>query len=1658
MSTLSKTCTRFIKHLLEGLVLLVVLVGVVALVLMLTIDDQLSRRAETAMEVMLPGFEVSIGSATRVEGRGLLFRDVRIYAAVEQRSETDSTDDHTTSVPPRTAPELSIFSRFSLQRRQRHHPIIEVEQLQLACPTDWELLLTNQVLIDEIHLQHPILRKRHLLDGRDSVDAIIAAVSKRSGGTAIAPRKIRIEAGTIEFFDPNQYPIDPDEIGVPRWSINDVSLDLTRTPEEAAEADSDTKQNGTGTDSDAEKGSENPNASTDSGTNLSMDISKDSTEFAASTLASILPTFSTHHSPETTPPRTYAVTHTAMRPSTPPPPISTTVPMAADQISAEDDSERSVQWVRNIWRAPDDGTAPIASDPSVPNVTPPAPSSSVGNAFDSAMTQESTKPNTPVPSAAPAPNAVPTPDTTTTSATTNESESNSANAATSSTESATPPETPSRPSKWNAKLQFSTDFLKSASLEIDIDPQHGIGTLRGEILALQLTESLFNVCNLPPATQQTLSASIAGSCDLRISATLPADGALDWKLETRYQGFYRHPQCSQPFDHIDAACVLTPQQFDLQRFKAQWGAASVDCSGQSDVYTEQLQVLIAQTLQSYFPSPKPTHATSQPTEITPAAAVISASASPPVPAADTAPSLSPSDGSLAHMAFRPTMSESETPLAATDGETPTSEQTVLQQVIAYLTSGVFHFQLANLELSPELRGWLPPQQQQLWDSYQPAGMVNLQGTIQGQNGSWKPRLEATLNSFAFQDPRFPYRLHNGTGQASLTPEELSLEIVAHAENRPVSIQGHLTHPLHHPAGTFRITAEKLPIDEPMFRAIPDSVEETIRMLGLQGSFDIDSSFTYLGNGEKPQTEITLNSGDIRFCYEKFPYEINHATASATFKNAVWNVNAIGYRGNQQVIGHVQIEPEHTEANPSEPTAPNTPTSGTTPVRYCITMQINGKDVALDDELRGALPETPRRIWDDLRPRGSTNLSVAMTYHTGSKAPELQILANDWSDTTTLEPVSFPYRVDQIAGEFVYQNGSVQFRHFSAMHNSTRIQCDAEIFFSDNGSWSFAGKNLSVERLCFDSSLIQALPPSLRSTIWSLRPTGAFQLRGGPSGVSFNHTPTDDGGTSWVAKWDLFIDSQGNSLHMGIPVENIFGSVRVQGSATTGYHLSHGEMDFDSLFCKGIQLTQVRGPFMIENERISFGTAIPNITNAPLQQKIPNIIPLAGTKESQSLAGATIILPDTVQSPPPSSPDISSQATDGHLITPLPTEWNTSSSPERSELTHTAYAIPLPAPPETTTSPSGRPTIPPPPMAAQTLELAPWNHSTTGMATNGTTTPSVISSSSTPSSSSTLGIPNFPTTQTSGANPVPTNPTLANPATNTPLVTTRSNTISNTVEPSPTAVVPADATTRLRSTSTIGGSTNAVTPWNSPTSPTNTVSPYVPTFDSSALPFSMTQTNRAVTALLAGGVLNCSGSIRTGDIPVYQLTLSLRNANLAWLIGTQLEGRQSIAGQLSLDARFAGEGVSIGNLTGIGHLHLDNADIQSLPVVFSMVQKSSDSSEKQTTFHSVDVDFEMRRSQIQMKHIELCGDTLSFLGNGYWILPSEIQLAFYSLIGRPDRQIPLVGPLLGDASRRLMEIQVSGTIDQPKIETQALPVLTAAIEQFQNSLQSNRRSP
>ena len=67
------------------------------------------------------------------------------------------------------------------------------------------------------------------------------------------------------------------------------------------------------------------------------------------------------------------------------------------------------------------------------------------------------------------------------------------------------------------------------------------------------------------------------------------------------------------------------------------------------------------------------------------------------------------------------------------------------------------------------------------------------------------------------------------------------------------------------------------------------------------------------------------------------------------------------------------------------------------------------------------------------------------------------------------------------------------------------------------------------------------------------------------------------------------------------------------------------------------------------------------------------------------------------------------------------------------------------------------------------------------------------------------------------------------------------------------------------------------------------------------------------------------------------------------------------------------------------------------------------------------------------------------------LKSQVALTFYSVMGRNDKKIPIISPLLHMTGRQIMLISMKGPIQNPEITTQPLPALNMAIQQMEEEL-------
>jgi hypothetical protein len=202
----------------------------------------------------------------------------------------------------------------------------------------------------------------------------------------------------------------------------------------------------------------------------------------------------------------------------------------------------------------------------------------------------------------------------------------------------------------------------------------------------------------------------------------------------------------------------------------------------------------------------------------------------------------------------------------------------------------------------------------------------------------------------------------------------------------------------------------------------------------------------------------------------------------------------------------------------------------------------------------------------------------------------------------------------------------------------------------------------------------------------------------------------------------------------------------------------------------------------------------------------------------------------------------------------------------------------------------------------------------------------------------------------------------------------------------------------------------------------------------------TQTVRSLSAKMHEGVLQLDSQILSGGTGDYFVQATLNDACLATAcreFGAKLdniEGHSYAA--LTLEGDYSG----IHSQRGHGFIKLRNAKIYELPAFVSLLKLLKVRQLTRTAFDSSDIDFTVRGDEIHFDRMEFIGDAISLIGNGKMNLNQDIDLNFYSVMGRNKINIPLLSELYRAGSQKILWINVLGTLENPRTERHMLPQL------------------
>jgi len=470
---------------------------------------------------------------------------------------------------------------------------------------------------------------------------------------------------------------------------------------------------------------------------------------------------------------------------------------------------------------------------------------------------------------------------------------------------------------------------------------------------------------------------------------------------------------------------------------------------------------------------------------------------------------------------------------------------------------------------------LPERFQAVWRKYFPTGVIDADVILGFDDGQWTPDVYVTCHDVSFVYYKFPYRLEQARGTIAWKDDILKVQLKAMAGGQVATINGTIQNPDRDATGEIRVACNQpIPIDEKLLSALIDAkAQEIVRSFRPGGSISVEGRF-WRQNADDPRMhkDVRINLHNCTMQYAKFPYPLSMIQGTLVWNDQGWAFDNLSGRNDS---GYIRC------AGSWRPSA----NGGSH-----LDMNFLGFDVPLEEELRESLAPSARRLWSELRPRGTIDrLVVKLGYTSATKDLSLDVQAHKRKENPTegrsisVYPVWFPYPLDDVTGTWHFQDGVVRLDDVKGVHDETQIEINGQCNFAKNGLWDVSLTNVVAEGVRFDRELLAALPEGLRKAIAKLNLRGDISMQGaidleGNAGV----------GGPPMSEWDVTFDVEDGNLNCGLALDHIHGDVELNGRSSQHGFYSRGILNVDSMFYRGIQLTQIHGPLLVEPTRIVLG--------------------------------------------------------------------------------------------------------------------------------------------------------------------------------------------------------------------------------------------------------------------------------------------------------------------------------------------------------------------------------------------------------------------------------------------------------------------------------------
>lgn len=197
----------------------------------------------------------------------------------------------------------------------------------------------------------------------------------------------------------------------------------------------------------------------------------------------------------------------------------------------------------------------------------------------------------------------------------------------------------------------------------------------------------------------------------------------------------------------------------------------------------------------------------------------------------------------------------------------------------------------------------------------------------------------------------------------------------------------------------------------------------------------------------------------------------------------------------------------------------------------------------------------------------------------------------------------------------------------------------------------------------------------------------------------------------------------------------------------------------------------------------------------------------------------------------------------------------------------------------------------------------------------------------------------------------------------------------------------------------------------------------------------------------GGIVSVDAEVQLNEEGSFAVQTFLDSADLGALTRQVAPAMSEVSGVAHARLELGGNAMGLPSLRGKGNVRLRDAKIYEFPVILSLLKVLSIKQPDNTAFTTSNVDFQIVDEHFYFERIEFIGDAISLKGNGDMDFSGQMDLMFYSVVGRDEIKIPIISPLFGAASQNILQIQVEGPIGHPQLRQTPFPALNETLQQI-----------